>query len=121
MPTKRLHTKHLSIYLNDHLAGPVAALGLIEHVASNYPDSHLGLTEHQVRGTALLEALEGLALGITGKQLLWRALAASTESVPALRGLDYTTLEKRAAAQRDSVEGKRLAAAREAFRTTVEQ
>jgi hypothetical protein len=35
--------------------------------------------------------------------------------------LDYPTLEKRAAAQRDSVEEKRLLAAREAFRTTAEQ
>ncbi|CAN5500290.1 hypothetical protein BH18VER1_BH18VER1_07640 [soil metagenome] len=164
-----LHTKNLSIYLNDHLAGSLAALELIEHVASNYPDSHLetflgelhaevsadqdvlrdllntfeaqestvrkagawlaeklgevklGLTEHQVKGTGLLEALEGLALGITGKQLLWRALAAGAENVPALSGLDYSTLEKRAAAQRDAVEEKRLAAAREAFRSAPEQ
>ena len=157
-------TDHLSIYLNDHLAGSVAALELIEHLASNYPDTTLenffaelhtdisadqdvlrdllhtfdaeestvrkagawlaekvgrakfGLKENEVGGTGLLEALEALAMGITGKQLLWRALAAASEAMPQLRGLDYAHLEKRVKEQRDRVEQKRLAAAREAFK-----
>jgi hypothetical protein len=159
-----LDISHLSVYLNDHLAGSVAALELIEHVGRNFPGTNLevfcaelhaevsadqdllrdllhtfeekesavrkagawvaekvgrvklGLSENDVGGTGLLEALEGLTLGITGKQLLWRALAAAAETLPQLRGRDYATLEQRAVEQRDRVDAKRLAVAREAFR-----
>jgi hypothetical protein len=160
----KLDVAQLSVYLNDHLAGSVAALELLEHVGKNYPDTgleefcaemhaeisadqdvlrdllhtfdekesavrkagawlaeklgrvKLGLSENEVTGTGLLEALEGLTLGVTGKQLLWRALAAASESLPQLRGPDYAMLEQRAIEQRDRVDAKRLAAAREAFR-----
>ena len=163
-PTAAVNTKHLGVYLNDHLAGSVAALELVEHLAKNYPDTALegffadlhadisadqdvlrdllrtfgegesavrkagawlaeklgrakfGLAENEVSGTGLLEALEGLAIGITGKQLLWRALQAAAETMPQLQGLDYGRLEQRAREQRERVEEKRLAAAREAFR-----
>lgn len=160
-----ISTEHLGTYLNDHLAGSVAALELIEHLAKKYPDSTLesffaelhadistdqdvlrdflntfetkestvrkagawlaekmgqakfGLKEHEVSGTGLLEALEGLVMGITGKQLLWRALASASEVMPPLRGPDYARLEQRAQEQRDRVEQKQLAAAREAFKS----
>jgi hypothetical protein len=62
-----------------------------------------------------LQALEGLVLGIAGKQLLWRSLAATAEGAPELRGPDYARLEQRAVEQRALVEEKRLAAARESF------
>jgi len=162
--TTALNVEQLSIYLNDHLAGSVAALELIEHLAKNYPDTSLegffgdlhadisadqdvlrdllntldakesgvrkagawiaekfgrmklGLKEHDVTGTGLLEALEGLVLGISGKLLLWRSLSTASESLPQLKGPDYAQLEQRAAEQRDRVEEKRIAAAREAFR-----
>ena len=162
--TAALNTKNLTSYLNDHLAGSVAALELIEYLAKNYPDTKLetffadlhaeisadqdvlrdllrtfgadestirkagawlaekvgrakfGISENDVSGTGLLEALEGLEMGITGKQLLWRALASASETFPALRGLDYAELERRARDQRQAVEERRLAAAREAFR-----
>ena len=155
---------HLSTYLNDHLAGSVAALELIEHLADKYPDTTLegffadlhadisadqdvlrdflntfnakessvrkagawlaekvgrakfGLEENDVSGTGLLEALEGLEMGITGKQMLWRALASASETMAQLRGPDYARLEQRAVEQRERVEEKRLAAAREAFK-----
>jgi len=54
-----------------------------------------------------------LALGIRGKQLLWRALAAS--DWPALQDVDLVRLEQRAIEQQKRVEEKRLVAAREAF------
>jgi hypothetical protein len=158
---------HLSVYLNDHLAGSIAALELLEHVGKKYPDStleafcaemhaeisadqdvlrdllhtfeekesvvrkagawvveklgrvKLGLSENDVTGTGLLEALEGLTLGVTGKQLLWRALAAAAETLPQLTGPDYAGLEQRAVEQRDRLDQKRLAAALEAFRQTA--
>ena len=162
--TSQVDTKQLGIYLNDHLAGSVAALELIEYLSTNFPDTTLetffaelhadisadqdvlrdlirtfeldestvrkagawiaekvgrakfGINEMEVRGTGLLEALEGLTIGITGKQLLWRALNAASDTMPQLKGLDYAQLEQRAREQRDRVDEKRLAAAREAFK-----
>jgi hypothetical protein len=61
----------------------------------------------------LLQAFEVLVLGITGKQLLWRALNASLGSSPLLRGADLSRLEERAIEQIERVEAKRLEAARE--------
>lgn len=156
----------LHTYLNDHLAGSVAALELVEHLTKKYPGTGLesfladlythveadqqvlsdlldaferrestirkasawiaekfarpkfGLEQHDVSGIGLLEALEGLVLGITGKQLLWRSLASASEVWPQLRGPDFAALERSAAEQRDRVETRRIAAAREAFRLT---
>ncbi len=154
----------LAGYLNDHLAGSVGALELIEHVrekmegtdlarfmkelhedvnadqeilknllgrlghgestirkagawlAEKVGQARLGLGHRELKGSGLLEALEVLALGITGKQLLWRALGVITESHPELGTEDFEVLEQRALAQREKVERFRLAAAREAFR-----
>jgi hypothetical protein len=64
----------------------------------------------------LLQALEALALGITGKRLLWRSLAAITPNFAALQGTDFGELEKRAQEQFERVETLRLEMAREAFR-----
>jgi hypothetical protein len=58
----------------------------------------------------LLEAFEALSLGIEGKRLLWRSLAAGAETAPGLRGTDYAGLERRAEDQRQQVEGFRLEA-----------
>src|SRR5437899_450309 len=43
----------------------------------------------------LFEALEAVSIGIEGKRLLWRALAAAADGVPALRGSDYERLGRR--------------------------
>lgn len=157
--------ENLSSYLNDHLAGSVAALELLDRLIDGYKGkplerffrdlrneidtdqetlkeliARLGEEESAVRkaGAWIVEkfsrakiqlsktgdgemglflALEGLALGITGKRLLWRALAAAAETVTQLRGPDYGTLEKRAVEQDDRVEAKRLEVAREVFRS----
>jgi hypothetical protein len=85
-------------------------------IAEKFGQAKLNLDEHQIAGIGLLEALEGLVLGITGKGLLWRALSAASQTFPQLRGPDYGELEQRAVAQRNRVEEKRIAAAREAFR-----
>jgi len=61
----------------------------------------------------LLEAIEVLSIGIEGKRLLWRALAAA--SVPAGPDADYQHLEQRAQEQRQRVETVRLGAARAAL------
>ena len=161
--TEADNTATLLRYLNDHLAGSVAALELVQHVIDHYPDTSLekflkqlhadisadqdvlrdllraldgkespvrkagawlaeklgrvklNLGRHKTRGTGLLEALEGLELGISGKQLLWRGLATASVTLPKLKGPDYAGLEHRAIAQRERVEERRLEAARKAF------
>ena len=64
----------------------------------------------------LLQALEGLAIGITGKKLLWRSLGTIATNFSALQGTDFSALEKRALEQFERVEDLRLQMAREAFR-----
>lgn len=64
----------------------------------------------------LLQAVEALALGITGKGLLWRSLVAITPNFAALQGTDFGDLEERARDQFERVETLRLKMARETFR-----
>ena len=146
---------NVSIYLNDHLAGSVAALELLDHLieTSSDPafdaflttlkndieaDQHvlenlllqLGEEQSAVRkagawvlekisrlklqanaedsGLGVFQALEALALGITGKCALWRSLASASKTVKALGGLDYPHLEKRAAEQFERIQAKAL-------------
>ncbi|PYL48194.1 MAG: hypothetical protein DMF40_05880 [Verrucomicrobia bacterium] len=63
----------------------------------------------------LLEALEGLALGITGKRLLWRSLATISANFPELQGTNFNVLEERAQDQFSRVEDLRMDMTREAF------
>ena len=153
--------RHLVSYLNDHLAGSVSALELLDHLIEGHEAEPLGkfLRELRVdiaadqdvlkkivqrfnanesairkagawlaekvarvkmtvsgkkRGQlGLMEALEVLVLGITGKQMLWRALNASIGSSPLLRGIDLSKLEERAIDQIERLEGQRLEVARE--------
>ncbi len=160
-----MNLEHLNSYLNDHLAGSVGALELLDRLIEIYQEkplegffrdlraeieadqevlksliAGLGQEESTVRkaGAWVMEklsrakiqpgeaekgemglflALEGLALGITGKRALWRALAAASATVPRLRTLDYDELEKRAEEQHDRVEAKRLEIARKVFKS----
>jgi hypothetical protein len=150
----------LSTYLNDHLAGSVAALELLDHlikiyegkplekffkdlrdevsadqevlrklvqrfakesvvrkagawIAEKFTRAKIKTPGEKVGEMGLLQAFEVLVLGITGKQLLWRALNAALGSSPLLRGADLNRLEERAIEQIERVEAKRLEAARE--------
>jgi hypothetical protein len=151
----------ITTYLNDHLAGSVSAIELLEHLIKVYagrpleaffrdlhreikadqdvlreligdagqPESwfkktmawflekvtrsKFKLAGEDVGGLGLVQALEMLALGIRGKQLLWQALAVS--NWPPAHRLDLPRLEQRAIEQQQRVEEKRVAAAREAF------
>ena len=154
----------LGRYLNDHLAGSVAALELLAHlqttdrsaeesellrrlndeivvdrdalrdlmqqldVSESRPRQALAWIAEQISEWKLaiddraggdfrwFEALEALSLGIEGKRLLWRALAASASGVPELQSLDYAELERRAEIQRQQVETYRLQAAQAVLR-----
>ncbi len=62
-----------------------------------------------------LESLEIVALGVTGKRGLWRALAQLAPELPNLAGVDFAALGERAESQFARLERLRLAAARDAF------
>jgi hypothetical protein len=152
----------LAIYLNDHLAGSIGALELLDHLieacegkpierfckdlraeisadqdelrellrvfevkessirkAGAWIVEKLGRTKLALAGEydlGLLQALEGLVLGIRGKEALWRALAAVKQQWPQLQRFDFDRLEKRATDQGARVDAKRLEVAREALR-----
>jgi hypothetical protein len=61
-------------------------------------------------GLGLVLALEGLIMGITGKQLLWRALDAA--NLPKAEGFDFKELQRRAEEQIERIEAERIRAAR---------
>jgi hypothetical protein len=64
-------------------------------------------------GLGLVLVLEGLIMGITGKQLLWRALDAA--NLPKAEGFDFKELQRRAREQIERIEAERIRAARRAF------
>jgi hypothetical protein len=66
----------------------------------------------------LLEALEGLALGIRGKELLWLGFAAAPETMVEFPAFNFELLAARAAEQRERVEAKRVGIVRELFAET---
>jgi hypothetical protein len=66
------------------------------------------------RLSQLLE-LEALQLGIEGKHAMWVALQEVARIDPALAGLDYEELMRRARRQADVVERYRIEAATDAF------
>ena len=152
-----MSTSNLASYLNDHLAGSVAALELVRHLVDASTDAELrrffqqlrldlqadqdalervlkdaGVSESSLRqaaawlldkagwtkmklagtepsGLGMLEALEGLLLGIAGKRALWRALSVTT-----LPGA-FAELERRADEQIALVDERRLAVAKAAL------
>jgi hypothetical protein len=60
----------------------------------------------------LLEALEIVQLGIEGKRELWKSLAAASERVPGLHGINFDYLAERAQKQHDRVEAVRVETAK---------
>ena len=61
----------------------------------------------------LVLTLEGLIMGVTGKKLLWRALAAA--HLPSLGSYDLEQLQRRAEQQVERIEVERVSAVSQAF------
>jgi hypothetical protein len=61
----------------------------------------------------LVLTLEGLIMGVTGKRLLWRALAAA--KLPRLQNYNFEQLQRRAEQQVERIETERISAIRETF------
>jgi hypothetical protein len=64
-------------------------------------------------GLALVLTLEGLIMGVTGKKMLWRALAAA--KLPQLDSYNFEQLQRRAEQQVEHIEAERISAVRQAF------
>ena len=64
----------------------------------------------------LVLTLEGLIMGVTGKKLMWRALAAA--NLPQLNGYNFEELQRRAQQQIERIEAERMRAVLEAFAGT---
>jgi hypothetical protein len=78
-------------------------LGLARFVIAGHEPGDLGL----------VLVLEGLIMGIAGKQLLWRALDAA--NLPKAEGFGFKELQRRAEEQIERIEAERIRAARRAF------
>ena len=61
----------------------------------------------------LVLTLEGLIMGVTGKKLLWRALAAA--KLPPLKSYNFEQLQFRAEQQVERIEAKRISAVCQVF------
>ena len=61
----------------------------------------------------LVLTLEGLIMGVTGKKLLWRAVAAA--KLPRLNSYNFEQLQHRAEQQVERIEAERISAVRQAF------
>jgi hypothetical protein len=156
-------SEHLVTYLNDHLAGSVAAIELLESLEEDHKGAPLETFFAELRADVLadreelkaimaklqieesiarkasawitekvsklklrvddppkgslrlLQSVEILALGIEGKRLLWRALAAAAEQSSSLEVVDYARLTQRAEEQGRKIEAVRLEAAKKAL------
>lgn len=65
------------------------------------------------RSLGLVLTFEGLIIGITGKKLMWRTLAAA--NLAQLNGYDFNELQRRAEQQIERIEAERIRAILEAF------
>jgi len=129
-------TDPLTRYLQEHLAGSVAALQLMETLADHerglpleqkLRGLHAEVTEEQERLKAILARLEGeesslkqAAAWLTeklhrGRLALYRALEDVAPDEPRLGGYPFAALQARTLTQHAMVEQERMAAARAAF------
>lgn len=67
-------------------------------------------------GLGLVLTLEGLIMGITGKKMIWRSLAAA--KLPRLDSYDFEQLQRRAEHQIERIEAERISGVRQAFAET---
>jgi hypothetical protein len=65
----------------------------------------------------LVLTLEGLIMGVTGKKLLWRALAAA--KLPGLNSYNFEQLQGRAEQQVERIEAERISAVRQVFAEAI--
>ena len=65
----------------------------------------------------LVLTLEGLIMGVTGKKLMWRALAAA--KLPRLNSYNFEQLQRRAEQQLERIEAERIRTVSQAFAENI--
>ena len=65
----------------------------------------------------LVLTLEGLIMGVTGKKLMWRALAAA--KLPRLSSYNFEQLQRRAEQQIERIEAERIRTVSQAFAENI--
>jgi hypothetical protein len=65
----------------------------------------------------LMLTLEGLIMGVTGKKLMWRTLAAA--KLPRLKSYNFEQLQGRAEQQVERIEAERISAVRQVFAEAI--
>ena len=78
--------------------------------------ARLMIAGDELDSLGLVLTLEGLIMGIAGKKLLWRALAAA--NLPQLNGYDFEELQRRAQEQIERIEDERMRAVHKVFTGT---
>lgn len=82
-------------------------------VAEKVGRARLVIAGDEAGSLGLVLTLEGLIMGVTGKKLLWRALAAV--KLPGLNGYNFEELQRRAEQQVERIEAERISAVSQAF------
>ena len=65
----------------------------------------------------LVLTLEGLIMGVTGKKLMWRAVAAA--KLPRLKSYNFEQLQRRAEQQVERIEAERISAVSQTFAENI--
>jgi hypothetical protein len=84
-------------------------------IAEKFTRLKVGFTAAEGADLRLLQSLEVLLIGVTGKKHLWLALNAAKSGEPVLEQTDFARLIERAEEQLQGIEERRLEAARSAF------
>jgi hypothetical protein len=82
-------------------------------VAEKVGRARLMIAGDEQGSLGLVLTLEGLIMGVTGKKLLWRALAAA--KLPGLNSYNFEQLQGRAEQQVERIEAERISAVRQVF------
>jgi hypothetical protein len=88
-------------------------------VAEKVGRARLMIAGDEQGSLGLVLTLEGLIMGVTGKKLMWRALAAAR--LPQLNRYNFEELQRRAEQQIQKIEAERIQAARQAFSGAPDQ
>src|SRR4029453_7206572 len=105
----------------DTLRDVMRTLGVEEskvRQAGAWPAEKVGRVRLMIEGDeqgslGLVLTLEGLIMGVTGKKLMWRALAAA--KLPELNGYNFDEPQRRAEQQVERIEAERISAVRQVF------
>lgn len=100
---------------------PSKAKQAVGWLSETFIEARINAIRTRNSAAGLLFLLEALLMGIYSKQLLWEALQAIQDDLPALAGYDYAHLIERAKQQREPLRKHHAALAQAAFIQTPVQ